>query len=133
MELLERSFGIHTLTTEDILSPSTREKQEEYPNYLYIVLNEIEPVVGRGHFYDTQNIHILLFPNMIFSIHKKRLKFFPLVPLSSILLIIIILIYKLLFICYYHFFIISLIDRNKINNNNNNNNYNYNYIINKMK
>ena len=73
LELLEKSFGFHPLTTEDILTSGTREKQEEYPNYLYVVITE-RHIVQNSKQLNNVNINLLLFPGIIFSIHQQPIK-----------------------------------------------------------
>ena len=87
MELLERAFGIHSLTTEDILTSSTREKQEEYPNYLFIVLKEVDEQIDHSRPFNPRNINIIIFPGFIISIHLDKFASFPKVFLFYLLFI----------------------------------------------
>ena len=72
---LEKAFGIHPLTTEDLFVKITREKVEEYPKYLYTVFSErqFEPNSNNVR---VANVNILLFHNFILTIHHFPIRCF---------------------------------------------------------
>lgn len=65
---LEKAFGFHPLTTEDIHTLTTREKMEIYPKYLYVVFSERQFVPNSNNV-RLSNVNILLFHNFVISIH----------------------------------------------------------------
>ena len=75
---IERAFGLHPLTTEDVSVLSTREKVEEYPRYLYIVFSERQFKPNSNNV-RLANVNILLFRNFVLSIHKYPITSFPIV------------------------------------------------------
>ena len=69
MEQIQQAFGIHPLTSEDILTKGTREKIEEYTTYTYLVFNERQQILNSNRFQEV-NVNILIFPGLIFTFHN---------------------------------------------------------------
>lgn len=76
LERLEKAFGFHPLTTEDVSVSSTREKSEEYTRYMYFVFSERQFVPNSNNV-RLVNVNMLLFRNFILTIHRYPLNSFP--------------------------------------------------------
>lgn len=70
---LEIAFGIHPLTSEDILAKDGREKLEEYAGYVFLVFAERQTTANS---YREVNLNLLVFPGVIISVHHVPLKSF---------------------------------------------------------
>ena len=78
---IQHAFGIHPLTTEDILT-ETREKIEEYNTYLYLVCNERHQVPHTNKIRSV-NIHLLLFPGLLITVHMHPINSLAMVFTST--------------------------------------------------
>lgn len=67
---LEKDFGIHPLTIEDIQHTHQRPKVEEYPGYLYVVTQMIKHDI-EGNI-ETEQVSILLGDGWIITIQEGR-------------------------------------------------------------
>ena len=68
LEKLGECFKIHPLVLEDILEVGQRPKVEDYDDYLYIVLNSIQPV-GEGEELAAEEISLVLGPHYLLSFY----------------------------------------------------------------
>ena len=69
VELIERlgqDFGLHPLTTEDIVNTSQRPKWEEFPDYAFIALKMIECTAGNSHV-KVEHVSLILGRNYVIS------------------------------------------------------------------
>ncbi|MBU4357189.1 MAG: magnesium/cobalt transporter CorA [Proteobacteria bacterium] len=69
LEKLGECFKIHPLVLEDILEVGQRPKVEDYDEYLYIVLNSIQPVAG-GEELVAEEISLILGPHYLLSFYS---------------------------------------------------------------
>jgi magnesium transporter len=69
LEKLGECFKIHPLVLEDILEVGQRPKVEDYDDYLYIVLNSIQPV-GEGVELAAEEVSLILGPHYVLSFHE---------------------------------------------------------------
>lgn len=77
LNVLEKKYKFHELDLED-LQESQRPKIDEYPKYLFIVLQF--PVYNKAHRrYDTGQLHIFIGQNYLITVHNGKLK-----PLNAI-------------------------------------------------
>jgi magnesium transporter len=70
LEKLGDCFKIHPLVLEDILEVGQRPKVEDYDDYLYIVLNSIQPV-SEGEELVAEEISLVLGPHYVLSFHES--------------------------------------------------------------
>ena len=68
LERVGECFKIHPLVLEDILEVGQRPKVEDYDEYLYIVLNSIQPVAG-GEELVAEEISLVLGPHYLLSFY----------------------------------------------------------------
>ena len=68
LEKVGECFKIHPLVLEDILEVGQRPKVEDYDEYLYIVLNSIQPV-AEGDKLVAEEISLVLGPNYLLSFY----------------------------------------------------------------
>ena len=70
--LLEKVFGFHPLAIEDTLSPRTRVKLEEYPNYLFLVVRSVTLEHRTDDPYDisTINLYCFLAPHCLVTVRS---------------------------------------------------------------
>ncbi|KAL8292729.1 hypothetical protein RQP46_001341 [Phenoliferia psychrophenolica] len=73
MEVLSQVFGIHPLTTEDILYEETREKIDPYPalNYYFVSFRSFNQDRLSPSYLDPVNIYIVVFPHGALSFHSR--------------------------------------------------------------
>ncbi|KAJ3160710.1 CorA metal ion transporter [Geranomyces michiganensis] len=71
MVTLSRLFGIHPLTSEDILTEDTREKCETYPNYAFVVIRTFDPDETSPSYMQPVNVSIVVFRECVLSFHAK--------------------------------------------------------------
>lgn len=64
-------FGIHPLTGEDILSEETREKAEDFPNYLFISIKTFDSDPYSANYLNPINLSIVVFNDCVLSFHTK--------------------------------------------------------------
>jgi Mg2+ and Co2+ transporter CorA len=71
MKMLEDVFGIHPLTTEDILATDTREKCEMYPNYLFLCVRGLSTSFESMTFLEGVNVCFLVTAEFLIVCHEK--------------------------------------------------------------
>jgi Mg2+ and Co2+ transporter CorA len=71
MRMLEDVFGIHPLTTEDILTADTREKCEMYPNYLFMCVRALSTNYESATFLEGVNVYFLITSDFLIVCHEK--------------------------------------------------------------
>ena len=71
MKMLEDVFGIHPLTTEDILATDTREKCEMYPNYLFLCVRGLSTSFDSMTFLEGVNVCFLITADFLIVCHEK--------------------------------------------------------------
>lgn len=67
---LERDFGLHPLTVEDIRHTHQRPKVEEYPNYLYVVSQMIKE--NKEGDFETEQVSMLLGEGWLITIQEGK-------------------------------------------------------------
>ena len=67
-ELLEKTFGFHPLTLEDIRNQNQRPKLEEYPGYAFVVLFSAEL---DGKRVQIREHHLYVSPQYLVSVHLE--------------------------------------------------------------
>lgn len=72
IEHIGRTFDIHPLVQEDILSTHQRPKLEEYDHYLYLVIKAIDADHSDGFSLHYEQISILLLKNVVITFKEKR-------------------------------------------------------------
>lgn len=71
-ELLQKTFNLHHLTTEDLINQGTRIKVEEFPNYLFGVFYGVK----KEKSIELQELDFILGTNFIITNHKKEIATF---------------------------------------------------------
>jgi Mg2+ and Co2+ transporter CorA len=82
MKMLQKYFGLHPLTTEDIINSDTGEKWELFSDYMFVVFTgqvDDEYAPPSSTKYSSQvatetQLNIILFPNYIITIHDRPIK-----------------------------------------------------------
>ena len=69
LDLISRIFGIHPLTTEDILTPDTREKCEIFPNYYFICITTFDEQQLGFSYMQPINYYLIVFKECVLSFH----------------------------------------------------------------
>ena len=69
LEDIGRLFGLHPLILEDILNTDQRPMAEDFTDYIFIVLKNIQHPAGRN--LHAEQISILLGPNFVLSFQEK--------------------------------------------------------------
>lgn len=69
-KLIEEIFNIHPTTIEDILSPQTRVKYEEFEEYTFLVFKSIKEI--KENTIETFNISFIVGENFIISINENH-------------------------------------------------------------
>jgi len=69
LEDIGRLFGLHPLILEDILNTDQRPKAEDFTDYIFIVLKNIQHPAGRN--LHAEQISILLGPTFVLSFQEK--------------------------------------------------------------
>ena len=67
-ELLQRIFGLHAVTVDDLFTVRSRIKVEEFPNYLFCVFY----TVYRGKKIGFQDLDFVIGPNYIITNHRRE-------------------------------------------------------------
>jgi magnesium transporter len=70
MRLLSKSFGIHPLTTEDIMTQEAREKVELFRNYYFVNYRSFEQDVTREDYLEPVNMYVVVFREGILSVSR---------------------------------------------------------------
>jgi magnesium transporter len=76
IEEIGRRFSVHHLLLEDVVNTNHRPKQEEYENYLYIVLKSFDQDPTT---LDTEQISIIVGDNLVISFQEKASDLFALI------------------------------------------------------
>ncbi len=71
MKLLSRAFGIHPLTTEDILMEETREKIELFRNYYLVCFRSFDQDPYSPTYLEPLNMYIIVFREGTLSFHFR--------------------------------------------------------------
>ncbi|KAJ3168973.1 CorA metal ion transporter [Geranomyces variabilis] len=71
MVTLSRLFGIHPLTSEDILTEDTREKCEIFRNYAFVVIRTFDPDEASASYMQPVNVSIVVLRECVLSFHTK--------------------------------------------------------------
>jgi len=69
MKLLSRAFGVHPLTTEDILMEETREKIELFRNYFLVCFRSFDQDPHSPSYLEPVNMYIIVFREGTLSFH----------------------------------------------------------------
>ncbi|CAD6886166.1 unnamed protein product [Tilletia controversa] len=69
MKLLSRVFGVHPLTTEDILMEETREKIELFRNYFLVCFRSFDQDPHSASYLEPVNMYIIVFREGTLSFH----------------------------------------------------------------
>jgi len=71
LALLEKVFGFHPLTIEDVMNPNSRAKVEAYDGYLFIILRAVRLDEQTSDPYDleTENVHFFIGQNVLVTAH----------------------------------------------------------------
>lgn len=72
MKILARTFGIHPLTTEDILMEETREKIELFRNYYLVCFRSFDQDPYSPTYLEPLNMYILVFREGTLSFHFRQ-------------------------------------------------------------
>ncbi len=70
--VFQRAFGIHRLTTEDIITQEAREKVELFPQYYFVCFRSFQMDVGSEDFMDPINVYMVVFREGILTFTYKR-------------------------------------------------------------
>ncbi|KAI1000798.1 putative metal ion transporter [Podosphaera aphanis] len=69
MNVLSKTFGIHPLTTEDILMQEVREKVELFHNYYFLNYRSFEQDTNNEDFLEPVNMYVIVFREGVISFH----------------------------------------------------------------
>ena len=69
MKVIQRAFGIHPLTAEDILMEEAREKVELFRNYYFVNYRTFEQDTNSVDYLDPVNMYIVVFREGVISFH----------------------------------------------------------------
>ena len=68
MRVLQRTFGIHGLTIEDIMLQEAREKVELFRNYYFVSYRSFEQDSSSEHYMEPVNIYVVVFREGVLSV-----------------------------------------------------------------
>ncbi|KAI9838519.1 MAG: magnesium and cobalt transport protein CorA [Sclerophora amabilis] len=68
MRVLSKTFGIHPLTTEDIMTQEAREKVELFRNYYFVNYRTFEQDMNSGDFLQPVNMYAVVFRDGVISV-----------------------------------------------------------------
>ena len=68
MRVLQRTFGIHGLTVEDIMLQEAREKVELFRNYYFVSYRSFEQDSSSEHYMEPVNIYVIVFREGVLSV-----------------------------------------------------------------
>jgi magnesium transporter len=71
LEKLGECYGLHPLVLEDILNTDHRPKMEDYGEYLYIVLKDLD-YDDKSSQIEAEQISLILGPNFVFSFQERE-------------------------------------------------------------
>ena len=69
--VFQRAFGIHRLTTEDIITQEAREKVELFPQYYFVCFRSFQMDKARESFMDPVNVYMVVFREGILTFAYK--------------------------------------------------------------
>jgi magnesium transporter len=84
MRILSKAFGIHPLTTEDIMTQEAREKVELFRNYYFVIYRSFEQDIHREDYLEPVNMYVVVFREGILSVSHSPLSTTLSNPLTSI-------------------------------------------------
>lgn len=70
MKVIARAFGIHQLTTEDIMMEEEREKVELFQNYYFVNYRSFEQDVASEDYMEPLNVYIVVFRSGVITFHN---------------------------------------------------------------
>ncbi|KAJ3178002.1 CorA metal ion transporter [Irineochytrium annulatum] len=73
MQTLTSVFGIHPLTSEDIMTEDTREKCEIFRNYYFITIRTFDSDQYSNTYMQPINMYIIIFRECVLSFHAQHL------------------------------------------------------------
>jgi magnesium transporter len=71
LEKLGECYGLHPLVLEDILNTDQRPKMEDYGEYIYIVLKDLD-YPDKINQIESEQISLILGPNFVFSFQERE-------------------------------------------------------------
>lgn len=71
MKVLAKAFGIHQLTTEDILMEEPREKVELFQSYYFVNYRSFEQDKDHSEYMEPVNIYVVVFREAVISFHHS--------------------------------------------------------------
>jgi len=71
LERMGECYGLHPLVLEDILNTDQRPKMEDYGDYLYIVLKDLD-YDDKSSQIEPEQISLILGPNFVFSFQERE-------------------------------------------------------------
>ena len=71
MKILARAFGIHQLTSEDILMEEEREKVELFQHYYFVNYRSFEQDKDSENYMEPVNIYVVVFREGVISFHQS--------------------------------------------------------------
>ena len=69
MRVIQRAFGIHALTAEDILLQEAREKVELFPNYYFVNYRTFEQDAASDDYLEPVDMYVVVFREGVISFH----------------------------------------------------------------
>lgn len=72
MKILSKAFGIHQLTSEDILMDEPREKVELFPSYYFVNYRTFEQDKDSEDYMEPINMYVIVFNDGIISFHHSE-------------------------------------------------------------
>ncbi|KAK5110494.1 hypothetical protein LTR85_001007 [Meristemomyces frigidus] len=70
MKVIARAFGIHQLTTEDIMMEEEREKVELFQNYYFVNYRSFEQDIASEDYMEPLNVYIVVFRSGVITFHN---------------------------------------------------------------
>jgi magnesium transporter len=71
LERMGECYGLHPLVLEDILNTDQRPKMEDYGEYLYIVLKDLD-YNDKSNEIESEQMSLILGPNFVFSFQERE-------------------------------------------------------------
>ncbi|KAF2402337.1 cora-domain-containing protein [Trichodelitschia bisporula] len=72
MKILSKTFGIHPLTTEDIITEENREKVELFSNYYFVNYRSFEQDPTSEDYLEPLNVYVVVFRECVLSFHHSQ-------------------------------------------------------------
>jgi magnesium transporter len=69
MKVISKTFGIHPLTTEDIMLQEAREKVELFRNYYFVNYRSFEQDMSKEDYLEPVNMYVVVFREGVISFH----------------------------------------------------------------